>query len=62
MKLKIDADDLVLFGSVALFAIGAAFVTAASSGNGLLSFGVALIVFGVPTAFIAFMAAGQETK
>lgn len=57
-----DSDDIVLFGSLALAAIGAALVTAGTTSDGVLAFGVALLVFGVPATLIAFMAASQETK
>lgn len=55
----IDPDDLFLFGSLALMAIGAAVVTVASTGQGWLAFGVALIVFGLPAFLVTFMAAGE---
>lgn len=58
----IAADDLVLFGSLALAAIGAAFVTATTTGDVLAAAGVALLVFGIPSALITFMAASEETK
>lgn len=57
---KIDSDDLVLFGSLGAFALGAALVTIATSSNPVLSLGVALIVFGLPAALITFMAASAE--
>lgn len=59
---KIDPDDLVLFGSLALAATGAALVTAGSTSNGLLAFGVALLVFGTPAFLVTFMAAAEEPK
>ena len=59
---KIEPDDIVLFGSLALFAIGAAFITAATIGDGLAAVGVALLVFGGPAALIAFMAAAEPSK
>ena len=57
-----DSDDLVLFGSLAIAALGAAFVTATTTRDVLAAVGVALVVFGIPSALIAFMAASQETK
>lgn len=57
--MRIDNDDLVLFGSLASFAIGAALVTAGTTGEGWVAFGVALVVFGLPAFLIAFMAAGE---
>lgn len=59
---KIDPDDLVLFGSLATFAIGAALVAIATSGNPLLALGLALIVFGLPATLITFLAASEEPK
>jgi hypothetical protein len=59
---KIATDDLVLFGSLALASIGAALVTAGTTSDSLLAFGVALLVFGLPSALIAFMAAAEEPK
>lgn len=58
---KIDTDDLLLFGSLALAAIGAAFVTATTTNDVLAAVGVALLVFGIPSTLITFMASG-ETK
>lgn len=55
------SDDLVLFGSLALAAVGAALVTVSTTGEAFLAIGVALVVFGLPSVLIAFMAAG-ETK
>ena len=60
--MKIDADDILLFGSLALAAIGAAFVTATTTGDILAAVGVALIAFGIPSALITFMAASEETQ
>ena len=59
---KIDTDDLLLFGSLALAAIGAAFVTATTTGDVLAAAGVALLMFGLPSALITFMAASETTK
>ncbi len=56
-----DPDDLLLFGSLALAAIGAAFITASTTGDVLAALGVALLLFGIPSALITFMASG-ETK
>ena len=54
-----DTEDLILFGSFAAVAIGALLVVAASAGNGFLAIGVGLIVFGVPSAIVTFLAAGE---
>jgi hypothetical protein len=59
---KIEPDDLVLFGSLALAAVGGAFITAGTTSDSILALGVALIVFGIPSALIAFMAASEENK
>lgn len=60
MKLpKIDIDDLMLFGSLALVAVGAALVTAETTGSLLLAFGVLCVAFGLPTAVVAFLAAAE---
>lgn len=60
---KIAADDLVLFGSLALAAIGAALITLSTTDDVGASLGVALLVFGLPAALIAFMASAvEETK
>ena len=58
---KIDPDDLVLFGSLATFALGAALVMVATSGNPVLAFGVALIVFGLPATLLTFLAASEDS-
>ncbi len=60
--MKIATDDALLFGSLALAAIGAGFVTATTTGDILAAAGVALIVFGIPSALITFMAASEDTK
>lgn len=59
---QIDTDDLLLFGSLALAAVGAALVTATTTGDALAAAGVALIVFGIPSVLITFMAASEEPK
>ena len=58
---KIAAEDALLFGSLALVAVGSAFVTFTTTQDALLAFGVALVVFGVPSTLITLLAAG-ETK
>jgi len=60
--MKIDTDDLVLFGSLALAALGAALLTATTTRDLTAAAGVALIVFGIPSVLITFMAASEETK
>lgn len=63
MKLpKIDTDDLVLFGSLLIFAVGAGLVVISRTGDGVLAFGAACIVFGLPSAVIAFLAAAETTE
>lgn len=57
---NISVDDVLLFGSVGLFATGTAFVALSVTGHVLLSLGLALIVFGLPCAAIVFLAAGSE--
>lgn len=57
-----NTDDILLFGSLALAAIGAALVTATTTNDFLAAAGVALLVFGIPSALITFMAASEETK
>lgn len=59
---KIAADDLMLFGSLFLAALGAALVVCSRTGDLTLGLGMALIVFGLPAAVITFMAASEETK
>ena len=54
-----NTDDLLLFGSLALAAIGAALVTLTTTDDGILALGVAFVVFGVPTALITLLAAGD---
>ena len=58
---KIDADDALLFGSLALCAIGAALITFTTTNDVLAALGVLCVVFGVPSALITILAAG-ETK
>lgn len=54
-----DTEDLILFGSLGLLALGAALVTVASTHDGLLAVGVACVVFAVPSFLVTFMAAGE---
>ena len=56
---NIDADDLLLFGSLALAALGAALITGTTTGDVLAAVGVALLLFGIPSALITFMASGE---
>jgi hypothetical protein len=58
---KIAPDDLLLFGSLALVAIGLALVTLTTTGDAVAALGVALVAFGGPSVFITLLAAG-ETK
>jgi hypothetical protein len=57
---KIATDDLLLFGSIALAAIGAALVTLETTDRLLVALGVLFVVFGVPTALITLAAAGED--
>lgn len=56
-----DTDDLLLFGSLGLAAIGAALVTFTTTHDALGAIGVAFVAFGVPSLVITLLAAG-ETK
>lgn len=58
----IETDDLVLFGSFGLLAIGSALVVGATSGNAALSVGIALMVFGLLAGLVTFLAASGEPK
>lgn len=58
---KIDSDDAVLFGSLGSFAVGSGLVALAASGDGLLAIGLVLVVFGLPSACIALLAAGSTS-
>jgi hypothetical protein len=57
-----DTDDILLFGSLAAFALGVALVVAAITGDALLAAGMALVGFGLPTAAIVFMAATETSE
>ena len=57
---NIDADDLLLFGSLALASLGAALITGTTTGDVLAAVGVALLLFGIPSALITFMASGES--
>lgn len=59
---KIATDDLLLFGSLAMTAIGAALVVGVISTEPMLAIGIAFITFGLPSALITFMAAFEESK
>lgn len=61
MKLP-DTDDLILFGSLALAALGVGLVAGVLTGELWLSIGLPLLFFGILSALIAFMAAAGETK
>jgi hypothetical protein len=63
MKLpKIATDDALLFGSLFVFALGAVLTVAAATGNLILAFGAGLIVFGLPSTLIAFLASAQPEE
>ena len=59
---NIDTDDALLFGSLAMVAIGTLLVAATLSGNLALALGIALIVFGAPAFVVIFLAAGEAAK
>ena len=54
-----DTDDLLLFGSLALAAVGVTLVVFASTGDAVAALGAALLVFGVSAFLVTFMAAGE---
>jgi hypothetical protein len=54
-----DTDDLLLFGSLAMVAIGVLLVVASLSGHLALAVGAGLITFGLPSFLVTFMAAGE---
>ena len=55
-----DTEDLLLFGSLGLTAIGAALIVATTTGDITAAIGVALVVFGVPSVLITLLAAGED--
>ncbi|MCA1570829.1 MAG: hypothetical protein LC798_11030 [Chloroflexi bacterium] len=57
--MNIDTDDLLLFGSLALVAVGSALVVAALTEHVLLACGTGMIGFGLPTALITLLAARE---
>lgn len=59
---KIATDDALLFGSLGMVAIGTLLVIVALTANAALAVGSALIVFGVPSFAITFLAAAGEPK
>lgn len=59
---KIATDDALLFGSLALVAIGTLLVTLSVTGNAALAVGLALIVFGAPSFVVTFLAAAGEPE
>jgi hypothetical protein len=59
---KIATDDALLFGSLAAFALGVAFVVGAMTGDALLALGAALVGFGLPASVVIFMAAAEPSK
>jgi hypothetical protein len=58
---KIASDDVLLFGCLALAAVGAALITFTTTHDGLAALGVAFVVFGVPSALIVLLAAGDNS-
>jgi hypothetical protein len=58
--MKIPTDDLVLFGSLALAALGTALIAFTATGDGMLSVGVAFLVFGLPSAALTLMAGASK--
>lgn len=57
---KIDTDDLLLFGSLALAALGAALVVFTTTDDLLAAVGVGFVVFGIPSTLITLLAAGDN--
>lgn len=55
-----DADDALLFGSLALVALGLALVTFTTTQDALAALGVALVTFGAPSTLITLLAAGED--
>lgn len=55
-------EDLLLFGSLALTAIGVCLVVENLSHQISLAVGSAFIVFGLPSFFVIFLAAAEESK
>lgn len=58
---KPDTEDLILFGSVALAALGVALIAFSLTSQPALAVGLAFIVFGIPSALIILMAAGDNS-
>lgn len=56
---QLALDDILLFGSLILAALGSGLVVIGSTANVLLALGTTLIVFGVPGVVIAFLAAAE---
>lgn len=56
---KVASDDALLFGSLAAFALGVAFVVGAMTGDALLACGMALVGFGLPATVVVFIAATE---
>lgn len=52
-----DTDDLLLFGSLALVAIGTSLVTFTTTQDPVAAIGVLFVVFGLPSAVISLLAA-----
>lgn len=59
---RIDSDDILLFGSLAGFALGVAMVVGAMTGDALLAVGMALVGFSFPACAVVFMAASEPSK
>lgn len=59
---KVATDDILLFGSLAAFALGVGLVVAAITGDALLALGMALVGFGFPAATVVFLAAAEASK
>lgn len=57
----IETDDALLFGSIGLAALGTALTAFSLTSNPILAVGLALIVFGAPTAVLVLLAAGDNS-
>lgn len=59
---RIASDDILLFGSLAVFALGVGLVTAAATGDAMLALGMFLVSFALPSTAVVFMAAQETSK
>lgn len=59
---KIESIDALLFGSLAAASVGFGLVVGRLTLDPWLAAGVVLVVFGVSSALLAFLAASEPTK